>query len=281
LVASGAEVWATFLPPDAPPSLHPVQQEVTWIPLDLASPESVGQAVKIASPEVVFHLAAAGTTAPAISPLSALEVNVAGTIRLLSALDSSDTLRVLLMGTCHEYTAHGPSRSTDPGSFYAASKVASWAFARAFWRMSGLPVVYLRLFQVYGPGQQSRSLVPAAFGAALANEDFPMTAGEQLRDFVFVQDVAEALMAAAKAPDVSGAHLDVGTGHEETVRSVVEHIWAITRSTGCILLGAIPYRDGETMRIVADAKRTERMTGWRATTPLDEGLQATLKAFGT
>ncbi|RLG23273.1 NAD(P)-dependent oxidoreductase, partial [Methanosarcinales archaeon] len=140
----------------------------------------------------------------------------------------------------------------------------------------GLPVVTVRPFQVYGPGQPEHTLVPAAIRAALGGEDFPMTPGQQARDFIYVEDVVDGVVTAATAPGVEGRSLDLGTGQAHTVRQVVERVWAMTGAPGRILLGALPYRVGEVMHLSADADRTARLTGWRARVGLEEGLRRTI-----
>jgi nucleoside-diphosphate-sugar epimerase len=150
-----------------------------------------------------------------------------------------------------------------------------------YWRAHGLPVVTARPFQVYGPGQPARTLIPSAIGAALAGEDFPMTPGEQERDFVYVEDVVAGLLAAAGAPGIEGESLDLGTGIARPVCQVVERIWALAEARGRVLPGALPYRPGEggstaPLHIVADADRTARLTGWRARVGLEEGLKRTI-----
>jgi nucleoside-diphosphate-sugar epimerase len=187
--------------------------------------------------------------------------------------------RVVLAGTCHEYGARETVEGLDPFSAYAASKVAAWAFGRMYWRVYGLPVVTVRPFQIYGPGQPAHTLVPAALRAALTGEDFPMTPGGQERDFIYVDDVVEGMLAAAAAPGVEGHSLDLGTGQAHTVRHVVEQVWKLAGGTGRILPGALPYRPAEVMRLVADADRTAALIGWRARTGLEEGLCRTIDQF--
>jgi UDP-glucose 4-epimerase len=256
----------------------PVQAQLTF---DLRDAGAVQAVVAEAGPQVVFHLAAVGTTDPGVDPGLALAVNAGGTLHLLDALVGRDVQRVVLVGTCYEYGARGTVEGLDPFNAYAASKVAAWAFGRMYWRAHGLPVVTARLFQVYGPGQPDHTLVPAAMRAALAGGDLPMTPGGQERDFIYVGDVVDGLLVAADASGIEGQSLDLGTGQVHTLRYVVECIWAMTGAQGQILPGALPYRPGDVMHLVADADRTARLTGWRATTSLDSGLRKTLQAIGS
>jgi nucleoside-diphosphate-sugar epimerase len=241
--------------------------------------KAVRDAVGEADPDVVFHLAAVGVTNPAVDPMLALMVNAGGAVNLLEALRGSDVQRVVLVGTSHEYGAQEAMEGLDPFSAYAASKVAAWAYGRMYWRAYGLPVVTVRPFQVYGPGQPEEGLIPAAIRAALSGEDFPMTPGEQELDFIYVEDVADGMMSAAEAPEIEGKSLDLGTGVGCAIRRVVDQIWQLTDAGGEVCAGALPYRSGRPMRLVADAERTAQLTGWRATTPLDEGLSATIQSL--
>jgi len=248
------------------------------LPFDVRDAEAVHNAVDRADPDVVFHLAAAGVTNPAIDPLEALGVNAGGTINLLEALRARNVQRIVLVGTSHEYGGQQTTERLDPYSAYAASKVAAWAYGRMYWRAYGLPTVTVRPFQVYGPGQSERALIPSAISAALSGEDFSMTTGEQELDFVYVEDVVAGMVAAAEAPGVDGKSLDIGTGAGHPVRSVVEQIWQLTDAAGDVLPGTLPSRPGEPARLVADAERTAQLTGWRAHMSLREGLCRTIQS---
>ncbi|MBN1953681.1 MAG: lipopolysaccharide biosynthesis protein RfbH [Anaerolineae bacterium] len=276
LVETEAAVWAAIFPNEPVQRVAALPPPVARVPLDVRDTAAIRQAIDRAQPEVVFHLAALGVTNPTIDPLTALAVNTQGTIHLLEALREREARRIVLVGTCYEYGAREGSEGLDPINFYAASKVAAWAFARAYWRAFALPVVTARLFQVYGPGQPADNLVPAAIRAALAGTDLAMTPGEQRRDFIFVQDVVAGLVAAAAAPQLEGKSIDLGTGQAFSICTVVEQVWAITGARGEIRTGALPYRPAEVMHIAADAERTACLTGWRATTSLEQGLRRTI-----
>jgi nucleoside-diphosphate-sugar epimerase len=277
LVAGGAEVWCGVLPTEIPVGRGLLPAQAPQIPLDVREAASVNHAIDKSEPEIVFHLAAVGVTDPNGDPHAALAVNTHGTIHLLEALREQPPTRIVLVGTCYEYGARETREGLDPFNIYAASKVAAWAFARAYWRVFDLPVVLARLFQVYGPGQAPDTLIPSGIHAALDGEDFPMTPGEQRRDFIFVEDVAAGLMALGRATGVDGCSLDVGTGQAHSVRQVVQQIWSIVGAQSQLLPGALPYRPGAPMHLVADVEPTVQRTGWRATTSLEAGLRATVQ----
>jgi len=279
LTEAGADAWAAVYPDDPPQQARALPTGTNRFPLDVTRPDALSQAIDRHQPRFVFHLAAVGVTNPAVDAATALQVNVGGTVGLLEALRNRGIERVVLAGTSHEYGARETKEGLDPFNFYAASKVAAWAFARAYWRAFDLPVVVARPFQVYGPGQPEHALIPSAFRAALGGEDFPLTPGEQQRDFVFVEDVVGGLMAVAAAQGIEGESVDLGTGKTYSVGEIVERIWQMTAAQGRMLVGALPYRPAEVMCLVASAGRTARLTGWRATTSLEQGLRQTMEAI--
>jgi UDP-glucose 4-epimerase len=276
LVEAGAWVGAGVAPDEDPGLAARLPAQARRLLLDVRDAEAVRVAVAEAAPQVVFHLAAVGVTNASVDPALALAVNAGGALNLLDVLKERNVRRVVLAGTCYEYGAREAVEGLDPFNAYAASKVAAWAFGRMYWRAHGLPVVTVRPFQVYGPGQPAHALIPAAIRAALAGADFPMTPGEQARDFVYVEDVVGGMLAAAQAPGVEGQSLDLGTGIGRPVRQVVERVWGLAGGTGCIKPGALPYRPGEVMHMAADADRTAQLTGWRARVVLDDGLRDTI-----
>ncbi len=279
LAEIGAESWAGVYPGEASERIADLPLQIERVSLDMRDVESARQAVEDSAPDLVFHLAAVGVTDPTVDPSLALAVNAGGTVHLLEALRKQDVQRVVLVGTCYEYGAREAIEGLDPFNAYAASKVAAWAFGRMYWRAHGLPIVIARLFQVYGPGQPAHTLIPTAIRAALAGEDFSMTPGEQERDFIYVEDVVAGLLATAQAPEIEGQSLDLGTGVARPVRQVVEQVWQLAGGTGQIRPGALPYRPGEVMSLVADVDRTARLSGWRSTTSLEEGLRDTIRAL--
>jgi nucleoside-diphosphate-sugar epimerase len=279
LTELSSHVWAGVMPGESPFRVKALPSAAHQLSLDIADTGSIQSAVDRCDPEYVFHLAAAGVSDSRTDSLTSLQINTGGTVRLMEALGERSLQRLVLAGTCHEYGCRAGTEGLDPSTFYAASKVAAWAFARAYWHMLGLPVIIARLFQVYGPGQPAHTLIPAAVLAALRGRDFEMTPGEQKRDFVYVEDVIEGLLAAAAAPGIEGQSLDLGTGHAHEVRRAVELIWSLTDSSGRVFPGALEYRPGVVMHLVADASKTSEMIGWQARVDLESGLGRTIDYF--
>jgi len=284
LVAEGARVSAFMRATSDRRSLADALDRVSVHEVDIGDADGVSAAMARIRPEIVFHLAAIGMSEPFISPKVAMRVNVHGTLHLLEAAHQLGVRRFVHSGTAYEYGDAARSdplakEGLDPINIYAASKAAAWAFVRMYARTYGLPAVTMRLFAVYGPGQPPKTLVPSAVCAALEGRDFPMTPGEQRRDFVFVSDVVEGYLRAATAPGVEGVSIDLGAGQAWTIGEVVTRLFELAGSQGKPLVGALPYRPGETMKQVADTRAARELLNWQATTSLEDGLRQTVEWY--
>jgi nucleoside-diphosphate-sugar epimerase len=288
LVASGAEVSIV----DAPTTdLTPLQNRFPHIhcyPLDIRDEAAVRQAFSSSQPEYVFHLAAAGVTDPFLPLELALAVNLRGTINVLRASfeeafsPQTGSTRERVVRLVHTGTPYERGGSTgqepDPISPYAASKAAAYAIVRMFHRTKGWSIVTVRPFQVYGPGQPERALIPAAIMAAQTRQPFRMTGGEQRRDFVYVDDIVHGYLLAA-TNGVDSHSYDLGWGQTHSLQTVVNRLYTMMQAKTQPVFGAIPYRPGEIWKLQADVHATVQELGWSPQTTLEKGLALTVESF--
>ncbi len=284
LVAEGARVSAFVMSASDQRALADAADHLSFYTVDISQAETVHATMARVQPEMVFHLAAVGTGEPAVTLPLALRVNVQGTRNLLEAACRVGVQRFIHTGTAYErgevagYDLQG-NDALGSLAMYAASKSAAHALVQEYARTRGLQAVILRLCTVYGPGQSARSLVPSAILAALEDSDFPMTPGEQLRDFIFVNDIVEGYVRAATAKGIEGNVIDLGTGSPLTVREVVRRVFELAGSQARPLVGALPYRPGEMMEQVADTRPARERLGWQAMTSLEDGLRQTIEWY--
>jgi nucleoside-diphosphate-sugar epimerase len=144
-------------------------------------------------------------------------------------------------------------------------------------------IVNARLEHVYGPGDGSKKFVPDVLAKLLAGERLALTPGDQLRDFVHVDDVVKAYLAILQGMDALPAgftEAQVGTGEAVTVRDFVETARTLCHSSSVIEFGTHPHRGREIMRSQADT-RVLRELGWQARHGLSTGIGAVLNAMAT
>ncbi len=248
-----------------PAPLGPLRPELDVVYGDLRNYPLTARAVRQARPDRVIHLAAAGVVEPFLDPRLALSHNVTGTLNLLRACFDSDA-------TTQQLIVARTSAELAPSNVYAASKAAAWAFCAMYARAAAWPIHGAMIFQAYGPGQPPTLLLPAALHAARAGQDFPMTEGQQEKDWIHVDDIAEGLLALLGRDLPPGTTVELGTGQTTPVRAVVERLYALAGRGGRPLPGALPSRPGEAPRHAADADATAALIGWRARVGLEEGL---------
>lgn len=240
---------------------------------DLRNYRLTSRAVQEAAPTHVIHLAAAGVTDPFLPVETTLRHNLQATLNLLRAcFESKDgrsqPIQIIIARTPGERTAM---------NVYAAGKAAAWQFCRMYARTDGWPIHGAMIFQAYGPEQNANNLIPSAIRAARADQDFPMTSGDQERDWIYLNDIVQGLYTALDKPLPPGTSFDLGTGRSVTVAEVVETIYRLAKSSGSPQIGALPSRPGEAEIQTANAANTEQLINWRAKISLEQGLRLLLE----
>ena len=245
---------------------------------------NLGDAIRRAKAEYVIHLSAFVSTERSLHALDeTLRQNLLPTISLLAAAAEVQVARVVLLGSCEEYsqktTPFDTALATDPSSPYGASKAAATAYARMFTNSFGLSTVVLRPSVVYGPGQSDRMLISQVMKAMSKNRSVEVTRGEQTRDFIYVEDVVKAIIRSLTVSSAEGDVWNVGSGEVVTVRDCLERIERITGRTGLIEYGKRSYSENEIFQYELKVQGTYAAFDWKPSVTLDEGLHKTWESF--
>jgi nucleoside-diphosphate-sugar epimerase len=250
---------------------------------DLRDARGVRRAVAGCRPEVIYHLAMYGGWQWQKGRSETLATNVLGLAHLLDALEGHDYHALINAGTCSEYGPHdgriGEGERLDPRTDYAVAKAAATLLCQAE-AARGRPVTTVRLFVTYGATANPGTLFPYVMGCCLRGETPRVTAGDQRRDFIHVDDVAALLQAAADCRGVGGQVLHAGTGQAHSVREAVEMMLAVCGGGRVTAdFGAEPLRPGEPPVWLADIRRTSALTGWKPRLDLHAGIERTWTWF--
>lgn len=253
-----------------PPTLAAFRPQLNVVYGDLRNFNLTARALRECEPDAVINLAAVGATDPFLPVDTAVRNNLTGTLNLLRAcFEKNRSVRQFI-------TARTPGERTAM-NHYAASKAAAWVFCQMYGRTRGWPIHGAMIFQAYGPDQPENALVPAAMAAACTGQDFPMTAGTQRRDWIYVNDVAAGLTALLDKNLPPDTTVELGTGTATSVADVVAEIYQIVGGSGRPRPGLLPSRPGEVPAQIANAAQTQALIGWRAQTTLTDGLQRTVQ----
>ncbi|AKS46652.1 dTDP-glucose 4,6-dehydratase [Octadecabacter temperatus] len=271
----------------------------SFVKADIRDAAALSQVFEAHSPTAVMHLAAESHVDRSIDgPCVFVETNVTGTFNLLEAARTHwvsqgkpRTFRFLHVSTDEVFGSLGEagkfSETTPyaPRSPYSASKAASDHLVRAWGETYGLPVLLTNCSNNYGPYHFPEKLIPVVIINALAGKDIPIYGtGENIRDWLFVDDHADALLAVLKG---SAANRSYTIGGNNEVRNIdlVKTICALLddkRPTGSPYADQIAFvsdRPGHDERTAIDASRISAELGWRPSVTLHEGLEKTVQWF--
>jgi UDP-glucose 4-epimerase len=247
-----------------------------FYPLDVNDPaaEELFEGV-----DTVFHLAALADIVPSIErPQAYFRANVDGTFAVAEAARKAGVRRLIYSASssCYGLPDVFPTPETAeirPQYPYALTKYLGERIVLHWGAVYGIPAVSLRFFNVFGPRARTSGTYGAVFGVFLAQKlaGKPFTVvgdGMQTRDFTFVSDIVDGLMAAAES-DVTGEAINLGSGGTYSIQRLVE------------LLGGpveyIPKRPGEPDCTFADTAKAHRFLHWRARVPFEEGVRIMLE----
>lgn len=256
-----------------------VPKEATLIRADIREFEPMEHAVK--GVDVVVHLAAMVSVVESIqNPQLCDAINVLGSRNVLRASLEAGVKRVVLASSAAVYGLEPKTPTTEEQEFaplspYAKSKIDMEKHA-ALYSKQGIDCVCLRFFNVYGPGQrpdsQYAAAIPAFISRAKSRSEITIYGdGMQTRDFVFVEDVARAILAASTKG--SGAY-NVATGRQITILELAEKIISIQESKSKIVHESA--RQGDPRESLADVSKAEKELGFSAEVELEEGLKKTI-----
>ena len=236
--------------------------------------------------DCVYHLAARVSVQESmLYPREYNTVNVGGTVSLMEAMRDVGVRRVVLASSGAVYGDPEQQPLSEslvpyPRSPYAVSKLAAEYYIRTIGALWGMETVCLRIFNAYGPGQRLPPSHPPVVPHFLRQTQRGGTLvvhgdGHQTRDYVYVDDVVSAMVAAATAPNINGLVINVGSGVETSIRELVRQVAeASGRETQVIYNSSTP---GGVSRMQADLSLASQKLNYRPSIKLAEGLRLTLK----
>jgi len=248
------------------PQLEPVQ-------LELCEQNKVEELLLRVKTDVIIHCAASGLRIPRESWLELVDFNVGATLRLYESYCRSQASHFIHISTGRVYLEQGrPIRESDPvGTLhpYAASKAAADLLLQAAALESGRRLTIIRPFAFTGLRDFQPRLFPSLLHAAAARTPFPMTAGDQVRDFCAAEDIARAIILCMdSSPDAQIEKFNLGGGVPMTVRQWIETVCADLELPVQVQFGQIAGPPHDSMHLVADVEAAKNELGWHPTTRL-------------
>jgi UDP-glucose 4-epimerase len=248
---------------------------------DLAHAETLAEPLRRFAPDVVVHAAWESPTARNRDSVGHAD-HASYTIALIKVAHAAGARHFVGLGSQAEYGAAADrNRTQEPGqptTLYGMAKLCAGLLGERLCTSLSMRFAWLRLFSAYGPGEDPTWLIPSLCAKFLVREKPATTAGEQVYDYLYIDDVAEAVHAVVARPEASG-FFDLGSGHGHAVRHVVERVRDLIDPSLPIGFGEIPYAPGQIMRLEANLAALKSATDWRPQIDLDTGLRRAVDWF--
>ena len=274
LLQAGCEV-AILVKPES--SLWRLQKHISHLRIiqgDLSTIDDLSPQLGKFQPEACMHLAWYAEPGMYLKSNQNIPCLV-NSLSLLNLLIEIGCKQVVMAGTCAEYDTDigyplTETSPTKPLTIYAASKLSLSILGQQMAADAHIRFAWARLFYLYGKTEDKRRMVPGVINTLLRNETFLATPGEQVRDYLHVEDVASALWFIAQ--NQQSGIFNVSSGEPITIRNLMESIGDILGKSELLRFGAVPYRDWEPMYICGDSSKLQNI-GWRPQIKLREGLE--------
>ena len=209
-----------------------------------------------------------------------LKVHFDGTVNLINCINQSQLRKFIQIGSSDEYGNGVSPQNEDqrelPISPYSFAKTASTQFLQMLHRTEGFPVVIIRPFLVYGPGQNTKRFIPQIITGCINNKEFAVSKGLQLRDFCYITDFVRAIFLTLPNQKINGSIINIASGRPVMIKEVINKIVSLIGS-GNPKFGEIAYRNGENMKLYADIRKAKVILGWQPKVNLESGLIKTIK----
>ena len=234
-------------------------------------------------PNFIFHLAAYGAYSWQSELKKMIKTNLEGTMNLLDASLDIDYECFVNAGSSSEYgfkkSPMKEDMALDPNSYYALTKASSTMLCKVYAKKFKKPIVTLRLFSVYGPYEDRNRLVPTAIMCSILKKSLDVTSGGEMRDFIYIDDVIMAFLAAIELNTLEGQVYNIGTGRQYTNVDVGKTVSDISNGGLDMKVGKYTRRDWDTNYWVADISKSKKYLGWKPKYSLKSGLELTYKWF--
>jgi nucleoside-diphosphate-sugar epimerase len=256
-----------------------IGKAVEVLPLDLADRSALDQVMALRRPDVIIHTAWSGVSNAARHDKSQLTDNIAIGLALVEAAAANHVGKFIGIGSQGEYGLLSgkiaEAALPAPTSLYGAAKLAMQVLGSQLCAEAGVEFAWLRLFSTYGPNDNPNWLIPSLITQMLDGQRPKTTEGRQRWDYLYIDDVAAAILAVAEHPDATGV-FNLGSGQPVPVRRIVEAIGDLAAPGLELVFGEIPYQPDQIWHMEADIERLTRLSGFIPRVGLVDGLSRTI-----
>jgi len=263
-----------------------VLKEVEVMASDLRDTDAVRKAVK--GQQVVFHLGALiGIPYSYVNPRDVVDTNINGTLNVLTAARDFKAEKIIHTSTSEvygtaQYVPMDESHPLNPRSPYAASKLAADLLALSFHSSYNLPVGVIRPFNIYGPRQSARAVIPSIITQTLVKREVNLGSIFPTRDLTFVTDTALGFIAFAECEKTVGEVVNLGSNREVSISELIQMVSTCLNKKIKVIKEKKRVRPekSEVEKLLSDSRKAKALFGWSPKIDVKEGIRKTVSWIG-
>lgn len=277
LIQKGANINIVCLPNTDKSLLINYLENINIFEIDIQNTLDVQQVVLEVQPDYVFHLASYGVNSENQDPLLAANINIIGSINLIKAISKINCKKFINIGTSSEYgdSLAIENNMLNPVDIYGSTKAAATLILHQLSRQNNIDIITLRLFGVFGEGESSHKIFSYVISNILEGHDVKLTKCEQLRDYIHVENVVDAIIKAGLSP-LKNEVINIASGNCYPLKHYVNLIFDNMNTDKKPLYGAVEYRVTERFAPMPDITKAQELLNFKIIMPLEQGLKQTI-----
>ncbi len=272
LVRENSDLW----------KIRDVEKDLEIFHCDIQDKNMVEKIIKSIKPDIVYHLAAYGVNSKKNDYYKALNINVNGAVNVIKPLIYTGCEKVIYIGSSSEYGASKDPRDEKnalyPLNIYGSTKAAGTIVMHQIARENDIGIITIRPFGLFGEREEQHKIFSYIIGSILKGKEVKLTACEQFRDYLYVENLVDAMILAAES-DVKNEIFNIGTGKVKKLKYYVEKIFEIIGTNQKPLYGQLGSRINDMWCPEPDVNKIKTVLEWEQRVSLDEGLKLTIQWF--
>ncbi|MBG0970683.1 NAD(P)-dependent oxidoreductase [Bacillus sp. SRB3LM] len=250
---------------------------------DIVDTQKINNISRKLKPDYIFHLAADSGCSSKTTSIQKIKTNILGTANIVEAIAQIGCKKIINLGSSSEYGASlqkiDENTDINPIDIYGITKSTATKIAHNVALKHKMDIVTLRPFNIFGEGESSERLFPYVILQLLQGKNVHLTNCTQTRDYCYIENLITALILAAKKTNIKNEIFNIGSGITHSLQYFVEIIFENFETNKKPLYGFLPYKENERMNVSSDVSKIKKILNWDITTPLEKGIQNTIKWY--
>ena len=280
-VKTGAKVYVLALPNADKSLIYDCLDKINTFEVDIQDTVQVEKIVLYVKPDYVFHLASYGVNSKNKDELLSAKINIIGSINLIKPLIKTGCKKLINIGTSSEYGISAAKEDSvlNPVDIYGSTKASATIVLHQIAKEKNIDIVTLRLFGVFGEGEEPHKIFSYVILNLLKNKDVRLTKCEQLRDYMYVENIVDIISEVGLDKNLKNEIFNIASGDCYPLKYYIDLIFEYMNTNKNPMYGALEYRNTERFAPTADISKAKDLLEFKINIPLEEGLKKTIQWY--